>query len=97
MDVVFYRPGTEIGNRVSDTVSDRVSDSVSDTAAASSNHKDRVMAYLATKTSITSKEVEALIGVKEARARRILKEMTDKGLLEKRGSARSTYYVKATP
>jgi ATP-dependent DNA helicase RecG len=39
--------------------------------------------------------VERLIGVKEARARRILKDMTDKGLIEKRGSGRSTYYVRA--
>lgn len=95
VDVVFYRPVEGIGNEVSDTVSNKVSDSVSDTAGTSSNHKARVLTYLATEARITSKDVEALIGVKEARARRILKEMTDKGLLEKRGSARSTYYVMA--
>jgi ATP-dependent DNA helicase RecG len=44
--------------------------------------------------AITSTAVERLIGVKEARARRILKEMTDKGWIEKRGRGRSTYYVR---
>ena len=42
---------------------------------------------------VISKVVENLVGVKEARARRILKEMVSKGLIEKRGSGRSTHYA----
>jgi ATP-dependent DNA helicase RecG len=38
-------------------------------------------------------EVEKILGVKDRRAREVLKEMTDKGLLRKEGTARSTYYV----
>jgi ATP-dependent DNA helicase RecG len=44
--------------------------------------------------SITAPEVEKILSLKERRAREVLKEMTEKGLLEKRGSARSTFYVR---
>jgi predicted nuclease of restriction endonuclease-like (RecB) superfamily/ribosomal protein S25 len=61
-----------------------------------SDHEQRVLDCLQTQDSITAKTVEELIGVKEARARRILKEMVDKGLIEKRGRrGRSTYYARA--
>lgn len=89
VDVVFYRAVAESSDRVSDKY--RI---VSDTVEPLSDHEERVLVHLATDARITSRDVEVLIGVKEARARRILKEMTDKGLLEKRGRARSTYYVK---
>lgn len=39
--------------------------------------------YLEVQQSINSKTVESLVGVKKARARRILREMTDKGLIGK--------------
>jgi len=35
--------------------------------------------------------------VKERRARDILKEMVDDGLLERRGSGTNTYYVRKLP
>jgi predicted nuclease of restriction endonuclease-like (RecB) superfamily len=60
-----------------------------------SDHEQRVLDCLQTQDSITSKAVEGLVGVKEARARRILKEMVDKELIEKRGRGRSTYYARA--
>ena len=44
-------------------------------------------------SKITSKNVEEVIGVKEARARRILKEMMDKNYIAKQGQSRSTCYV----
>jgi len=44
---------------------------------------------------ISAPEVATLLAVKERRARAILKEMMDSGLLEKRGTARQTVYVKA--
>jgi ATP-dependent DNA helicase RecG len=43
--------------------------------------------------SITALEVETILSIKQRRAREILKDKTDKGLLEKRGNARSTFYV----
>ena len=59
-----------------------------------SENEQRILVHLQAQQAITSKTVESLTGLKEARARRILKEMTDKGLIEKRGSGRSTYYVR---
>jgi ATP-dependent DNA helicase RecG len=47
--------------------------------------------------SITASVVEKILGVKERRSREVLKEMTEmteKGWLVKRGSARSTSYVR---
>jgi ATP-dependent DNA helicase RecG len=61
-----------------------------------SEKQQRILDCLPTsEQAITSGAVERLIGVKEARARRILKEMTDQGWIEKRGRGRSTYYVRA--
>ena len=37
----------------------------------------------------------ARLSVKARRAREVLKSMVEKGLLERKGTARSTYYVKA--
>lgn len=45
---------------------------------------------------ITTAQVMNLLSVKERRAREILKNLADKHLLEKHGSARSTYYTKAS-
>ena len=82
VDVEFYRPAAESVGKVPESIGN-----ISDNEQAILNH-------LQTQPTITSKRVETLVGVKEARARRILKEMTEKGLVEKRGSGRSTYYVK---
>jgi len=87
VDVEFYRSiGTENDLRSIVKVSDSIG-LVSDTERS-------ILLYLADEGSIVSKTVESLVGVKEARARRILKEMTDKGLLMKQGVARSTFYVR---
>ena len=88
VDVEFYRPGFEKSEGEPESIG-RVSESI----GRVSENEQRILAYLEAQQTITSKTVESLVGVKEARARRILKEMTDKGLIEKRGSGRSTHYV----
>jgi ATP-dependent DNA helicase RecG len=52
-----------------------------------------VLSHVDQHGSITASEVEKILGVKERRSREVLKEMIDKGLLRKEGTARSTYYV----
>jgi len=47
---------------------------------------------LTEKESITSADVEKLLGVKQRRARTILKEMVSNGAIIKTGAARSTKY-----
>ncbi len=88
VDVEFYRPGSEAAAKPKSI------GKVSGSIGRVSENEQRILAYLEAQETITSKTVESLVGVKEARARRILKEMTDKGLVEKRSGGRSTYYVR---
>jgi len=52
-----------------------------------------IMQHLNAHPAISVKVVGELLEIKDSRAREVLQKMTDKGLLEKRGSARSTHYV----
>jgi ATP-dependent DNA helicase RecG len=89
LDVEFYRP------RLEAVASPKSIGKVSESIGKVSENEQRILSYLEAQQMITSKTVESLVEVKEARARRILKEMVDKGLIEKRGSGRGTYYVRA--
>lgn len=42
---------------------------------------------------ITSRQVEELLGVKQRRARSILGELVERGILERQGSYKSTVYI----
>jgi predicted nuclease of restriction endonuclease-like (RecB) superfamily len=53
-----------------------------------------VMQHFQSNNSMTVKVVGELLSVKDSRAREILKALKDKGLLMKKGTARSTYYVR---
>jgi ATP-dependent DNA helicase RecG len=53
-----------------------------------------VMQYFQSNDSMTVKVVGELLSVKDSRAREIVKALTEKGLLIKQGTARSTYYVR---
>ncbi|MGC1307736.1 MAG: ATP-binding protein [Phormidesmis sp.] len=91
VDVEFYRPGFEAGEVEPESIG-----KVSEGIGRVSENEQRILDYLEVQQSITSKTVESLVGVKEARARRILKEMTNRGLIEKRGGGRSTHYIRNT-
>ena len=54
----------------------------------------RLLLYVEKNGKITSREAEKLLEVKQRRARKILSEMADAGLLEKRGNYKTTVYVK---
>lgn len=81
VDAQFFRPNT--------TESDRF---VSDTAGYLPEQEKNILDYLQTHQNITSKEAEELLHVKERRTRELLKQMCEKNLLIKLGSARSTHY-----
>lgn len=57
-------------------------------------YKSIVLDYVKEKGKIRRKDIEEILNVKERRARDILKEMVDDGLLERRGSGINTYYVR---
>ena len=58
-----------------------------------SDQERAILKSLEEKSRITSKEVQALLHVKEARARRILHAMVAKRMLDRRGRGRNTYYT----
>jgi predicted nuclease of restriction endonuclease-like (RecB) superfamily len=61
-----------------------------------SDQEQRVLECLPTpQQAITVIAVEHLLGFKESQAKKLLKEMTDKGLIGKRGRGRTAYYVRA--
>jgi predicted nuclease of restriction endonuclease-like (RecB) superfamily len=61
-----------------------------------SDQEQRVLECLPTpQQAITVLAVERLLGFKESQAKKLLKEMTDKGLIAKRGRGRTAYYVRA--
>jgi ATP-dependent DNA helicase RecG len=53
----------------------------------------QVLEYLVKSHSITSPVVQKLLDIKESRARDLLKQMKDKGLIVKEGQARKTHYI----
>lgn len=52
-----------------------------------------VLEFIEKKGKITSRQAEELLNVKQRRAREILREMVDKGILVKQGAYKSTIYV----
>ena len=55
--------------------------------------QEKIIEYLLENIKITNKEVQVLLGVKDSRALKILKEMTDKGTLVKQGKLKGSYYI----
>ena len=66
MDVEFYRPNKK---KVSESIG-KVSDSI-----GLLDQEKKILEFIKNNLKITSKDVELLVHVKEARARRILKEV----------------------
>lgn len=52
-----------------------------------------VIDYIEVNKKITNKEVQRLLNVKESRALKILRELTQIGVLKKEGKSKGTYYV----
>ena len=60
--------------------------------AASYSREDEILRFLAERPSITRREVQALLGVGQSTAGRILKEMVDKGQIATHGGGRTLRY-----
>ena len=58
-----------------------------------STQQKSVYQFVAENGQITSHQAESLLGVKQRRARAILGEMVDQGVLERQGAFKSTVYV----
>ena len=88
IDIEFQRPRVSGISEVPDTTGYR-------RIPPNTNQQESViLKQLDQNGIITAAQVMHLLSVKERRAREILKQLSEKHLLEKRGSARSTYYTK---
>jgi ATP-dependent DNA helicase RecG len=58
-----------------------------------SHEKQLIIDYISSNQQINSKQVEALLTLKERRVREILSQMVEVGLLVRKGSGPKTYYV----
>lgn len=85
VDVEFYRP-------ISDGMSSETVGKPSETVGKMVTQEAIILEYLKAHETIVSKTVEELLNLKESRTRELLKQMVDRGLLEKCGSGKSTYY-----
>ena len=85
VSIVFYRP--KISEKVSNSI-EKVSNSIE------LNDKEKtIIQFLQKNGKIVSENVEELLNVKEAMARRILSNMVKKGILEKIGKTKGSYYI----
>lgn len=69
----------------------RVSESIGEYRRVSTQEED-ILKYIKVNSRITRKEVEALLGVAEARARKILQKMLKEKMIEKIGTSVNTAY-----
>ena len=53
----------------------------------------KIVEYLLNNGKIANKEVQQLLGVKDSRALKIMKEMVEKGEVIKMGKLKGSYYV----
>ena len=58
-----------------------------------SKQQEAIYNFIEKNGQIVTAEVEELLGVKQRRARKILKEMVEGGLLRKKGAAKNTHYM----
>ena len=54
--------------------------------------EEKIIQYIDKHQRVVSKEVEKLLSIKESRTRELLKNMMDRGLIERLGRGRSSYY-----
>jgi len=93
VDVEFYRPNSaELMPNNKETVG-KPSDTVGKPSDNLMPQEEKIIQYLDNHERVVSKEVEKLLGIKESRTREFLKSMVDRGLIERVGVGRSTYYV----
>jgi len=55
--------------------------------------EEKIIKFLYQNKKITSDEVEKLLNIKEAMARRILSNLVKKGILEEVGKTKGSYYI----
>lgn len=75
-----------------DTLREGWNDVVSDVVTGETD-RDRVLAYLRQSSSVTRAQVEWLIGSSASKAKYVLGQLVDEGVVQRRGRGRGTQYV----
>ena len=89
--VCFYRPD-EKADKSTDKVRKSM-DKVRKSTDKLNLSKEKIIDFLENQGRITNKEVQELLGIKDSRALKILKEMVETGILEKQGKLKGSYYI----
>ena len=91
VSIVFYRKNSEkmpdSDEKVSNSI-EKVSNSIE-----LNEKEEKIIKFLYQNKKVTSDEVEKLLNIKEAMARRILSNLVKKGILEKVGKTKGSYYI----
>jgi len=92
VDVEIYRPITIGKSLLSIEIIKESIGKVSECIGSVSEQEQNVLEYLKQNNQLISKDIERLLNLKEARSRRILKNMAEKKLIIKLGSGKNTFY-----
>ncbi len=86
--VRFFKECTKKGKNISESIG-----KVSESIGKVSEQEKIILKYLDKHKKITSSNVRELLAVKEARARRVLKEMVEKNYIVRQGLGKNTFYI----
>ena len=89
--VCFYRTEEKIDTNTDKEV--KSTDKVRINTDNMNLSQKKIVNYLIDNHKITNKEVQQLLGVKDSRALKIMKEMVEEGILIKKGKLKGSYYI----
>lgn len=89
--VCFYRTEEKIDTNTDKEV--KSTDKVRINTDNMNLSQKKIVNYLIDNHKITNKEVQQLLGVKDSRALKIMKEMVEEGILIKQGKLKGSYYI----
>ncbi len=100
VEALFYRPlnNTSVPKNAKEvpntTGNDRIAgEEVSNTVEYRRIPANKIIEYIQKHGSVTSKDIQSLVGIKTSRAKEILSTMIHDGILEKVGKTRGSYYI----
>lgn len=93
VDVEIYRPPQQTSISTDNLVPDTAGHRRIPPDTELSHEKQLIIDYITSNQQINSKQVEALLILKERRVREILSQMVETGLLVRKGSGPKTYYI----
>ena len=91
VSIVFYRP--KISEKMPNSAEKMPNSAEKLLKLVDNEQEEKVINFLIENKKIDVNQVEKLLNLKERRAREILKKLVDKGILEKIGKTKGSYYI----